>query len=260
MRLKQTTANLFYIFIYTLFVGCVYQFFTFREQASHEAEQVLEGIEQQLSQIQSELEVISNQVLPVSACNSSMQTELGHTVFRSVPIRGLFVGSQVDGMYDICSNLGPIKQVLDESFWNEERKHNVGFAKVHFVRSDGNSSFALAVYQGLDVAVATINPSAILGWWVQHVPNQTYRALHFSNSEQPLLEQGTLAQNQYKTIKTSERFPISISVYTDTSLYIQRMFTFGIRLLCAFGMVVVLVMVLGVRRRRQRAHEVSQAQ
>lgn len=162
MRIKQTTANLFYIFIYTLLVGCVYQFFTFREQASQEAEQVLEGIEQQLSQIQSELEFISDQVLPLGACDSSMQTELGHTVFRSVPIRGLFVGSQTDGVYEICSNLGPTKQVLDASFWNEERKHNIGFAKVRFVRSDGNTSFAFVVYQGHDVAVATINPSAIL--------------------------------------------------------------------------------------------------
>lgn len=258
MRLKQTTANLFYIFIYTLLVGCVYQFFTFREQASQEAEQVLEGIEQQLSQIQSELEFISDQVLPVGACDSSMQTELGHTVFRSVPIRGLFVGSQTDGVYEICSNLGPTKQVLDASFWNEERKHNIGFAKVHFVRSDGNTSFALAVYQGDDVAVATINPSAILGWWVQQAPNQTYRVLHFSSSEQPLLEQGNLAQNQYKTTKTSERFPISISVYKDTSLYIQGMVTFAIRLLCAFGVVVILVMGLGIRR--QRAHGESEAQ
>ncbi|WP_394149178.1 hypothetical protein [Vibrio maritimus] len=221
---------------------------------------MLEGIEQQLSQVQSELESISDQLSPVRACDSSLQTELGHTVFRSVPIRGLFVGSQTDGVYEICSNLGPTKQVLDASFWNEERKHNIGFAKLHFARSDGNPSFALTVYQGIDIAVATINPSAILGWWVQHIPYQTYRVLHFSNSEQPLLEQGSLAQSQYKTTKTSERFPISISVYKDTSLFTQGMVTFAIRLLCAFGVVVILVMALGIRRRRQHAHGVSEVQ
>lgn len=258
MRLKQTTANLFYIFIYTLLVGCVYQFFTFREQASHEAEQVLEGIEQQLAQIQSELEIISSQVLPIEYCDTRMQTELGHTVFRSVPIRGLFLGSQTDGVYDICSNLGPTTQVLDDRFWDEERMHNVGFAKVHFVRADGNTSFALALYQGRDVAVATINPSAILGWWIQHVPHKTYRVLHFPNSEQPLLEQGILADNQYKTTKVSEHFPISISVYKDTELYVQGMVTFAIRLLCAFGVVVILVLGFGIRRGQQRTHGVSE--
>jgi hypothetical protein len=235
----------------------VYQFFSFREQVSQEAQQVLDGIEQQLTHIQIELEVISSQVLPVRACDRLMQTELGHAVFRSVPIRGLFVGSETDGTYDICSNLGPTKQVLDESFWNEERKHNVGFAKVHFVRSDGNTSFALAVYQGSDITVATINPIAILGWWVQHVPYNTYRVLHFPNNEQPLLQQGTLAQNQFKTTKTSDRFPISISVYKDTTLYIQGMVTFAIRLLCAFGVVITFVVGFGVHR-RQRAHGVSE--
>ncbi|MGR5500381.1 hypothetical protein ACQKP3_06635 [Vibrio sp. DNB22_10_4] len=258
MQLKQSFINIFYIFLYTLLIGCVYQFFTFREQAHQEAQQVLSGVERQLTQIQSELHVLSNYLFPLAECDKSMQTELGHTVFRSISMRGLFVGIKQPDHYQFCSNLGAANQPLDNSFWNEARKGDIGFAKLRSPTHDGNTSFALALYRGENVAIATINPTAILGWWVQEAPQETHRILHFSNDETPLLEKHSTAFGDYKATKESLLFPISISVYKDTALYRQGIVTFIVRLLVVFGVVVGVIALIGFRKKQVQPEKVQE--
>ncbi|GAL33285.1 hypothetical protein JCM19240_1981 [Vibrio maritimus] len=72
-------------------------------------------------------------------------------------MRGLFVGTKHPEHYQFCSNLGPTNQPLDSAFWNEARIGNVGFAELRSPTHDGNTSFALALYQNENVAIATIN-------------------------------------------------------------------------------------------------------
>lgn len=258
MQLKQSFTNIFYIFLYTLLIGCVYQFFTFREQAHHEAQQVLSGVERQLTQIQSELHLLSNYLFPIIECDKAMQTELGHTVFRSVSMRGVFVGTKQPDYYQICSNLGPTNQPLDDSFWNEVRLGNVGFAELRSPTHDGNTSFALALYQNENVAIATINPSAILGWWVQDAPQEAHRILHFSSDETPLLEKRIPLDGGYKATKESSLFPIAISVYKDTALYRQGIVTFIVRLLGVFVLVASAIALIGFRKKQMQTENVQE--
>jgi hypothetical protein len=256
MQLKRSFTNIFYIFLYTLLIGCVYQFFTFREQAHQEAQQVLSGVERQLTQIQSELHVLSSYLFPIEVCDKAMQTELGHAVFRSVSMRGLFLGTKQPEHYQFCRNLGPTNQALDSSFWNEARIGNVGFAELRSPTHDRNSSFALALYQNENVAIATINPTAILGWWVQDASELTHRILHFSNNETPLLEKHISSYEGYKATKESQQFPIAISVYKNTALYRQGIVTFIVRLLVVFGIVVGAIALIGFRKKQVQPEKV----
>lgn len=230
---KRTWQNLILIFLYTLLVGCVYQVLTFRQELSDSAERVLNQVETQLTTIEDELRSI---YVPTE-CSEEVQRILANHVFRSVGLRGLAVGErlvtgQAKNVY--CSNFGLQIGKVDDTFWNARYQRDIVFAKLKIKQYRRDLSYALAVIKDGKIAIGTINPRIILGWWVEPAIPNTHLEFSFSDGERLITTGEAIAEGEgFESTVQSERYPIMIKATQPAFVLQERLMTFLQRL--SFG-------------------------
>ncbi|MGR5092282.1 hypothetical protein ACPV5O_02165 [Vibrio maritimus] len=239
---KRTWQNLILIFLYTLLVGCVYQVLTFRQELSDSAERVLNQVESQLATIEDEL----RSIYVTNECSEEVQRTLAHHVFKSVGLRGLAVGERssagnVKNVY--CSNFGPQTGEVDDTFWNARAQRDIVFAKLKIKQYRRDLSYALAVIGNGKIAIGTINPRIILGWWVEPMIQDTQLELFFSDGERLIIAGQRVQDDEgFESTARSERYPIMIKATQPTFVLQERMVTFFQRLVVG-GLIALLALI-----------------